>query len=312
MGNTVSLSDQPNPQPPNELYQSYGIEIIPNTDMHYSDKSYSIPSDSSRYIFQKDIHYMSKEAISSMKPVLQKRTQLHHSHLLDVVEVIDASSGDWCSQFSILRVYMEMFRTTLSNKPRGNQELEGGDPRARSTTYKQHSETDMIGVLRGVSAAQVYLHEQMGYMVHDIHPSTLFFDQQERVRISDSSAYHPEHETGYLKMLRDVRHRAPLSPEQFGLLASHGAGDPHDKEKSSVYALGMVVLSAVHSVPFEMHYDFDSFRVDGGLVHERVTRMVEKGYSRYFQGLLGNMLNSDPQRRPTFAEIMRSIKKNTR
>ena len=294
-----------------EACRTYGIQI---GDEHLGpyevDKVVRHPTKPHLSLLIKEVHFNSKELQTHMKRVIEKRSELKHEHLVDVIGVMDLTGGEWCSQFSVLRIFVQTYSVNLHNKlihkPVNPHVLQ------RSSSSRLLSEAETLAIVLGVCKAQLVLQEKTGMMLYDIRPETLLFDENFCLKLLDQANLHSQPNTSYNRCVKNMKQFAPLSPEQFRLLEVHGTVDKTNQEKSAVFSLGIVLLSAIYSSDFEAFYNRSSFKVDADLISLRLHALPQAGYSRFMQGCLGNMLNISPLNRPTFEELQEFITKHHR
>lgn len=247
------------------------------------------------------------------KQRLLNRLQLVHQNLPQMLGIFDRSNGDWCSHLHILTVAIEQQNSNLKQQ----MKQRGGSVHS-PTSIIAHPvapflEAELINIINGVSAAQIALNDSLGCIMADLHPDNIQFDPSGYVKLQDISIYSPDGNTGYLRMLKTNSYRSPLSPEQLNEFAMRSPPSPLiSLEKSTVFSLGLIVLGAGTGVSFEYFFDYGNFKIKFNLIQEQLNYMQSLGISRMLVGFVGNMLNEDPNRRPTFALIYESLEKNVK
>jgi len=98
-----------------------------------------------------------------------------------------------------------------------------------------------------------------------------------------------------------------LSPEQLLACAQHSPFPPQDFLKADVFSLGMTLLYCANLLNPKKCYEYSRFKLISKKLDELVFRASNR-YSPQYIDVLKSMLNLDPRCRPSFSQLVSSLK----
>lgn len=162
---------------------------------------------------------------------------------------------------------------------------------------------DLSKVLRDAAEAEIYLWNN-GFLIQEIFPEylvTLSSGEQKLYYVCDNIDWQ-ERQRSRLQNCEDVY----LSPERFEVVA--GKSEKFDEEKSQVFELGLTIFGLLNDGLDDMLYDLEEKKIESkafSKIEEKLKTMASKesGTPNAVLELILKMLEFNPMRRPTLAEI---------
>ena len=103
--------------------------------------------------------------------------------------------------------------------------------------------------------------------------------------------------------MSNYEYSAPLPPELLEAIKRRDINPLHDPDKSSVWAIGITILSIIINEDFNNYYNWGTNTLRGGILANRLEIVKNLGYSMQLCQLIEFMLTPNPEARPNLDNI---------
>jgi serine/threonine protein kinase len=258
------------------------------TDVRYREGKIMQDRQKGMPVFQKDVYYYSVDDFRKFKDSL--RTTFEHPNLVKFYGYESAPQEFYCAYLCTVSYFVEIYENDLA------MEIQ-----ARNEKKKYFTEGELLDILESVASAGAFL-ETRQCLVGNIRPSQLWITPSNEYKIVDKGIFGTQmtdlQVTCYDK---EAKHHY-WAPEVYKIFRSDSKVK-NSSYKADVFTFGMTLLEAGNLESGLTCYKWeDEFKFDEERLQILIAKFSER-YSKKTVELIQRMLSTNPEVRPTFAEI---------
>ena len=200
-----------------------------------------------------------------------------------------------CFQNFVLNLYFEYSNRSL------NRIL-----RELKTNFNQLSE-DHAWILLNDVTEHIKSLDGIGSFHGDLKPDYIFFtNDMKEVKIINPLSF-TKFSMGYNILLGESKtnYKTALSPEYLSFLKIKTYYPQTDNIKSDMFSLGIITLSLLVKIDWEIFYDFQKCNINLNEIKINLAKVIKMGYSEELFYILDQALKRDPIDRPHINEFLK-------
>lgn len=233
--------------------------------------------------------------------LIDNRKDIYHPNLAQCHNYSQEKDRQFFNTFHKHNMAFEYHDNNLEKEIRSRNNFNNGEFQEN----KKFSEPEMWYMSNGVINVDCLLAREGGSYHGDIQPSTLLFDEKNKIKTIDSSLIHLNKST-YSRMLYDRNVKAPLSPLLCQQMAVEKVNPVNDPSKEESWALGMTMLCAGTNTKLDDYYDWKVPEVRRHVVNENLDKL-DGPYSKKLHGFVESCLEESEENRPSMEDHQKDL-----
>lgn len=222
----------------------------------------------------------------------QKRNLLltENQHFLKILNVLSSHEQILCGESNKITLYSEYLAYTLED-----------ELLRRSNEQEFFPEKELWYLLSSLVEGGLFLQEKWRTNHGYLSPKTIFVNPQGNIKLMNPVFFSSE-PNAYIKVLRNPKERALLSPSLLNGLRNKLLTVKHNEIKSDVYVCGLILLYSASLCNVMDLFDYRKVVFNKEAAFSLLYSLKNR-YSHLLVNIIGEMLEEQEENRPDFQEL---------